>query len=101
MKRHIKTIPDQVCDASDMNTTFENYKTDLGGCHEHARRKFYEIKNSFPSSCGYALREWKIIYRTDKMAKQQNLSPENRLLLHVFGGRCKRLRIFCCCAKLF
>lgn len=74
--------PTQVCDASDMNTTFGNHKTDLGGCHDHARRKFYEIKNSFPSSCGYALREWKIIYRTDKMAKQQNLSPEDRLLLH-------------------
>lgn len=74
--------PTQVCDASDMNTKLGDHITEVGGCHDHARRKFYEILSSFPKSCGYALSEWKKIYHADQIAKEKNLNPEDRMLLH-------------------
>lgn len=89
--------PTQVCDASEMNTTLGEHQTDVGCCHDHARRKFYEIKNSFPASCTYALKEWKVLYHTDKVAKQRNLSPQKRLLLHQerSAPALKRLKAWC------
>jgi hypothetical protein len=89
--------PTQVCDASDMNTTLGGHQTDVGGCHDHARRKFYELLTSFPSSCRYALDEWKIVYHTDKVAKEQNLSPEKRMKLHQLKSQAalERLKAWC------
>lgn len=89
--------PIQVCDASDMNTTLGEHQTFVGGCHDHARRKFFEIKTSFPSSCAYALKEWKQVYHTDKIAKQKKLTPDERLLLHqkVSQPALERLKIWC------
>ena len=97
MRETSQAPPTQVCDASDMNTTLGDHKTDVGGCHDHARRKFYEIKNSFPSSCGYALSEWKIVYHTDRIAKEQKLTPEERLLLHQQKSQpvLERLKTWC------
>jgi hypothetical protein len=89
--------PTQVCDASDMNTTLGEHQTDVGGCHDHARRKFYELLTSFPSSCRYALDEWKIVYHTDKIAKEQNLSPKERMKLHQLKSQpaLERLKAWC------
>lgn len=97
LRETVHPPPTQVCDASGMNTTLGNHQTDVAGCHDHARRKFYEIANSFPSSCGYALSEWKIVYHADKMAKQENLTPEQRMLLHqqMSQPALERLKAWC------
>lgn len=97
MREKWRPPPIQVCDASDMNTTLGEHQTEVGGCHDHARRKFFEIRTSFPSSCAYALEEWKQVYLTDKIAKQKNLTPEERLLLHQIHSQpaLQRLKKWC------
>jgi transposase len=97
MREKWREAPIQVCDASDMNTTLGEHQTEVGGCHDHARRKFFEVKTSFPSSCAYALKEWKQVYHTDKIAKQKKLTPEERLLLHQTRSRpaLERLKTWC------
>jgi hypothetical protein len=80
-----------------MNTTLGEHQTEVGGCHDHARRKFHEILTSFPCSCRYALDEWKQIYHVDKVTKEKNLSPEARMELHQLESQpaLERLRAWC------
>jgi transposase len=87
----------QICDASSMNTTPGKHATEVGGCHDHARRGFFDIKESFPRSCGHALAEWKLIYETDALAKKQHLNAEERLLLHQEHSApvMERLKVWC------
>jgi transposase len=74
--------PTQVCDASSMNTSPGASIVEIGGCHDHARRNFFAIKESYPKSSGYALGIWELIYKTDAEAKERKLDAEARLLLH-------------------
>lgn len=74
--------PTQVCDASNMNTSPGKGKTDVEFCHDHGRRLFAEIRNSYPKSCDYALEEWAIVYRVDAIAKKLGLNETDRLHLH-------------------
>lgn len=89
--------PTQVCDASSMNVSSYACKTEIECCHDHARRNFFQIKDSFPASCGYALGEWKLVYEADAVAKKQNLSAEERMVLHQgkSGPPLERLYIWC------
>lgn len=73
--------PTQVSDRSTSNEA-KGFEVDDGGCLDHGRREFYDIRHFFPTSCGYVLKELKTVYRADVIAKKQNLSPAERLELH-------------------
>jgi len=73
--------PTQVSDRSAANKP-QGHKTNDSGCIDHSRRYFYEIRVFFPTSCGYVLKEFKIIYRADAIAKKKKMTPAERLKVH-------------------
>lgn len=73
--------PIQMCDAASRNMP-EELETILANCLAHARRKFVEVADRFPRECLYVLHAFQTIYRNDAKAKEQELSPEERLAFH-------------------
>ena len=73
--------PTQMCDALSRNTSGE-LKTILGNCLAHGRRKFVNVVDQFPEECRPVLESLSMVYRSDAVAKERNLSPQERLLLH-------------------
>ncbi len=74
-------VPIQMCDALSRNLP-EGFKTILGNCNAHGRRKFVEVVANFPDACRYVLDVLGEIYTNDDDAQQRNLSPEERLAFH-------------------
>lgn len=74
-------LPTQVSDRLAANAP-EGYEVDDGGCLDHLRREFYDIRMFFKSSCKYVLKELKIIYRADAIAKKKKMTASERLELH-------------------
>jgi len=73
--------PIQMCDALSRNVPGE-LKTILAHCLAHARRRFVDVVNDFPDECRHLLETLREVYKTDAFARQQALSPEERLYLH-------------------
>jgi hypothetical protein len=73
--------PIQMCDALSRNVPSE-LKTILSHCLAHARRRFVDVVNDFPDECRHLLETLREVYKTDTLAREQALSPENRLRLH-------------------
>jgi len=73
--------PIQMCDALAQNTAGD-LDTIVANCIAHARRKFVEVADSFPDECEHVLLELAKVYCTDDVAKKQDLSAQERLLLH-------------------
>jgi transposase len=78
--------PIQMCDALSRNLPQE-LETILANCLTHARRNFTDLAEIFPPECSYVIKILGEIYRNDKDAKEQNLSPEQRLELHQRESR--------------
>jgi len=76
-----KDPPIQMCDASLTNIPGE-FKTILCNCLTHGRRQFVEEEWNFPDECQYVIKILGKIYKHDKDAKEQNMSPEQRLQYH-------------------
>jgi transposase len=73
--------PIQMCDALSRNLPGE-LKTLLAHCLAHGRRQFVEVAEQFPEECRHVLESLGIVYRNDAIAKERNLSREERLLWH-------------------
>jgi hypothetical protein len=73
--------PIQMCDALSRNIPKE-FQTILANCLVHARRNFVDITESFPDDSRFVIETLAILYKNDKTAKEQNMSPEDRLLWH-------------------
>jgi transposase len=73
--------PIQMCDALSRNMPSE-LKTILANCLAHGRRQFVEVSERFPAECRYVLEALEKVYRNDALARQKNLSAEDRLTLH-------------------
>lgn len=73
--------PTQVSDRLSANVP-KGYQVDDGACLDHLRREFYGIRKSFQVSCRYILRELKIVYRADFIAKRKGMTAAERLKLH-------------------
>jgi hypothetical protein len=73
--------PIQMCDALSRNLA-PAFKTILAHCNSHARRKFVDVVESFPSECAVVLNLFAQVYRNDALCKQRGLSPEQRLQWH-------------------
>jgi transposase len=75
------TTPIQMCDALSHNTCGE-FDTIVSNCLVHARRQFVEVSANFPDECRFVIEAFREVYRTDAMARQENLRDEERLALH-------------------
>ncbi len=73
--------PIQICDALSRNLP-KPLQVILGYCLAHSRRRFVEVASNFPSECRYVLEALGEIYHHDELAREQGLTPEQRLYLH-------------------
>jgi hypothetical protein len=73
--------PIQMCDALAANTAGE-FETIVAGCTSHARRRYVDVAEDFPAECRYVLETLRDVYRNDATARQQEMSPEQRLAFH-------------------
>lgn len=73
--------PIQMCDALSRNMP-KDLLTLLANCMSHARRNFVSILDAFPLECRHVIEILAKVYHHDALAKEQNLSPEERLKFH-------------------
>ena len=71
----------QMSDGLDRNAP-AGAKTVEGKCLTHTRRQFADIIANFPEECGRVVEDIGKVYHVDGLAKERNLSPEDRLFLH-------------------
>jgi len=84
--------PIQMCDALSRNPPKE-FQVILANCIAHGRRKFVEVAENFPEECRYVLEQLREVYENDALAREQGMSPEQRLHFHQVesGPRMKDL----------
>ena len=70
-----------MCDALSRNLPGE-LQTILANCLAHARRQFVDVYDRFPEDCRHLLESLAVVYRNDALARERNLSPEERLRFH-------------------
>jgi transposase len=75
------SLPIQMCDALSRNMPAD-LKTILGNCLAHGRRQFVDVVEQFPEECRHVLEAFSVPYRNDAVARERNLSAEERLLFH-------------------
>ena len=73
--------PIQMCDALSRNIP-KDLETIIANCLTHGRRNFVEVVESFPDEVAYVVDRIALVYKTDDKAKKQNLTPQERLILH-------------------
>ncbi|MCA1563940.1 MAG: IS66 family transposase, partial [Acidobacteria bacterium] len=73
--------PIQMCDALSRNYP-DSFQTIVANCLAHARRKFVEVKDNFLAECEYVLGALAQVYAADAHAKEERLTPEQRLRHH-------------------
>jgi transposase len=73
--------PIQMCDALSRNLRPET-QTILAHCLSHGRREFVSVAANFPEECRHVLDSLGEVYHVDAQAKQQGLSPGQRLQHH-------------------
>lgn len=73
--------PIQMCDALSRNMPAQ-FETVLGNCLAHGRRKFVEVADLFPEECRHVLETLRDVYRNDELAREQAMTPEQRLTFH-------------------
>ena len=73
--------PIQMCDALTRNLPGK-LQTILANCLAHGRRQFVDVAERFPEECRHVLESLAVVYRNDAIARERNLSPEERLLFH-------------------
>ena len=82
-----KGPPLYMCDALASNSPGKDAKVIQLYCLVHARRGFIDIRNSFPEHCDHVINELKLIWKADKEAKIQEMSPAKRLQHHQENSR--------------
>ena len=75
----------QMCDALAANTA-NDVKTRLATCLTHGRRNYVDVIDDFPEECRLVLNLLGGVYRNDAVAKEQALSPEERLIFHQLNS---------------
>ena len=73
--------PIQMCDALSHNVTGA-FATVVANCLAHGRRRFVDIAASFPEECRYVLEVLRDVYDRDREAREQKMSPTERLAHH-------------------
>jgi hypothetical protein len=73
--------PIQMCDALARNMP-EDLKVIVANCLCHGRRRFVEVVREFPDEVAHVLECLSHVYQVDARAKEEKLSPQERLSLH-------------------
>jgi transposase len=73
--------PVQMCDGLSHNTAGD-FKTILANCMAHSRRKYVEVADSFPEQVRHVLLQLRKVYKTDALARSEQMTPQQRLDLH-------------------
>jgi len=73
--------PIQMCDALSRNLPKE-FETILANCLTHGRRYFVKVVENFPQECRHVIEVLAKVYRNDAIARERELSPEQRLRFH-------------------
>ena len=78
------SAPIQMCDALAANSVGEagELNTILAHCLAHARRRFVEVENRFPTEVEHLLLKLREVYRTDAQSKREGMDPQARLVFH-------------------
>ena len=76
-----RSPPIQMCDALSRNTS-DAFKSILANCLAHGRRKFVEVALNFPEQCRYVIETLAEVYKYDEMAKEQDMTADQRLHFH-------------------
>lgn len=74
--------PKHMSDGLDHNRPAKGIRTVEGKCLTHGRRQFVDIASSFPEETRRVIESLREVYRVDAVAKDKQLSPADRLLLH-------------------
>ncbi len=59
----------------------------IANCLAHGRRQFVEVLANFPEECRHVLESLGAVYRNDAIAREQKMSPEQRLRFHQQHSR--------------
>lgn len=88
--------PIQMCDALSRNYPAE-FETIVANCLAHARRQFVEVNERFPDECRYVLESLEAVYRNDALAREKQMTADERLEFHQTqsGPTMERLREWC------
>ena len=83
LKRRATELPApiQMCDGLSRNVPGE-FATLLANCVAHSRRKYVEVTEDFPEECRFVLETLRDVYKNDAIAKEQKMSPDERLRFH-------------------
>ncbi len=73
--------PIQMCDALSRNLPRE-LEVILANCLAHGRRYFVEAAANFPEECRYILEILGKVYHNDAVAREQAMTPDQRLKFH-------------------
>jgi hypothetical protein len=73
--------PIHMCDGLSRNLPQE-LETILANCMAHGRRKFTELYDRFRGECRHVIKAFKVIYHNDKVARERDMSPDERLSYH-------------------
>jgi transposase len=73
--------PIQMCDALSRNRPAE-LQTIIANCLAHGRRQFVDINEHFPAESRYVLESIEVIYRNDHLARERQLTADERLSFH-------------------
>jgi transposase len=76
--------PIQMCDALSRNLPKlpKELEIIVGHCLAHSRRRFVEVTPNFPEECRFVLESFREIYANDALARERNMTPEERLAFH-------------------
>jgi transposase len=90
-----RPAPIQMCDALSRNLPGK-LPTILANCLAHGRRQFVEVAEQFPEECRQVLESLRAVYHNDALAREQQLSRDERLLFHQFhsGPIMKELHVW-------
>ena len=78
---HGLSTPLLMCDALSRNTS-EELAIILSNCLTHGRRNFVDVVSSFPEECEFVIETLAKVYHNDQIAKDKNMTPEQRLAFH-------------------
>ena len=85
MRGSDKGLPIQMCDSLSRNMSSE-FMIILCHCITHARRGFVDVISSFPDECRYVIEALAEVYHVDAQAKEQNMTPDQRLGFHQLNS---------------
>jgi len=76
--------PLHMCDALSRNVPKLPHTLEmiLANCLTHGRRQFADVLDHFPDPCRFVIETLAPVYRNDEIARDQAMSPQERLLFH-------------------